>query len=51
MRLKGIIIKAVIIIGIGLLIWLGLGKFNNTADDNYSTAIDNRSSHHEVYDK
>lgn len=51
MRLKGIIIKVVVIIAIGALVWYGLGKFNNIADDNYSPAIDKQSSQFEDVNK
>ena len=51
MRLKDILIKCAIIVAIGAIVWYGLGKFNNTADENASTAIGERTSQHERVEK
>lgn len=47
MQLKDIVIRGAIIAAICALIWYGLGKFNDTAEDNHSTAVDGRTSQHE----
>ena len=47
MHLKDIVIKCAVIVAIGAVVWLGLGMFNDTADDNASTAMNERTSQHQ----
>lgn len=51
MRLKEIIPKLLIIVAVGAAIWYGLGKYSDTADDNYGKGADERTSYHESIEK
>ena len=44
MHAKEIVAKIVVVAGLVALLWFGLSKFNNVANDNFDPALDNRSS-------
>lgn len=44
MHAKEIIVKAVIIAGLVALLWFGLTKFNDVANDSFDPALENKSS-------
>jgi hypothetical protein len=51
MRLKEIVPKLLIIAAIGAVVWLGLGMFSDTADDNYGKGGEERSSYHDSIER
>ena len=44
MRIGNLLKSAVIIAGLGALLWLGISKFDNAANDNASSTLDHRSA-------
>lgn len=44
MHAKEIIVKVLLIAGAVALLWFGLSKFNNVANDNFDTTLESRSS-------